>query len=237
VNRLIALAFPLLLLAACRDASSPSSPIDPLRQAQLVGAPAPSPLVSVPLPNQTLELWPFTGFGFGQAADPVSLIWIGHPDPRVLRAALLLLDGDRTAFGFPDAFPFNCTWHDDPEVQTEVAYTTASGWVGSPIMLECGTYDQARLHLRFFDVGGATVGGAPFEVYIPGSLQHQTLQGPKGGLSRRQVVPQIVPQKGKTPSTRGPKSLSSLEAPVGIEPTNRGFADLCLTTWLRRRET
>src|SRR5207237_10855707 len=25
------------------------------------------------------------------------------------------------------------------------------------------------------------------------------------------------------------------EAPVGIERTNRGFADLCLTTWLRRR--
>jgi hypothetical protein len=26
------------------------------------------------------------------------------------------------------------------------------------------------------------------------------------------------------------------EATVGFEPTNKGFADLCLTTWLRRRE-
>src|SRR6476469_7781141 len=26
------------------------------------------------------------------------------------------------------------------------------------------------------------------------------------------------------------------KAPVGIEPTNGGFADLCLTTWLRRRK-
>src|SRR5712692_7378811 len=31
------------------------------------------------------------------------------------------------------------------------------------------------------------------------------------------------------------KSLRCKEAPVGIEPTNRGFSDLCLTTWLRRR--
>ena len=32
-----------------------------------------------------------------------------------------------------------------------------------------------------------------------------------------------------------PKLLISLKAAVGIEPTNKGFADLCLTTWLRRR--
>jgi hypothetical protein len=31
-------------------------------------------------------------------------------------------------------------------------------------------------------------------------------------------------------------SFQGLEAAVGIEPTDKGFADLCLTTWLRRLE-
>ena len=165
-----------LTLGAC--AGHPAAPTAPSLgrpSAARAGAPAPSPLVTLPLPGRTLELWPFTGFGFGQQSDPVNLVWTGHADPRALRAALLSLDGDRTAFGFPAVFPFNCTWHDEPEVQPEVAYTAASGWVGSPIMLECGTYDQARFHLRFFDVGGVTVGGAPFEVLIPGTLDHQTI--------------------------------------------------------------
>ena len=171
----VALLTTLLFAAACTEqASAPRARGAQLRADQ-IAAPAPTPLVPVALPTQTLGLWPFTGFGFGEQSDPVNLIWIGQADPLRLRAALLQLTGDRTAVGFPNVFPFNCTWHDEPEVQPEVAYTSASGWVGSPIMLECGSYAEARFHLRFFDVGGATVGGAPFEVYIPGTLDHQTI--------------------------------------------------------------
>jgi len=177
MNRKLLLTSLALAFVACNE--SPHTPTGPSPLGMLNdrgGAPAPSPLVSVPIPGRTISLWPYQGFGFGVQSDPVNLIWTGRADPRRLRAALLGLDGDRTAFGFPNVFPFNCTWHDQPEVQPEVAYTTQSGWVGSPILLECGAFDQIRFHLRFFDVGGGvTVGGAPFEVFIPGTVNHQTI--------------------------------------------------------------
>src|SRR5881394_4487835 len=54
-------------------------------------------------------------------------------------------------------------------------------------------------------------------------------EGPRATTTaRRSVVLREI-------AARKRKSRWSSEAPVGIEPTNRGFADLCLTTWLRRR--
>ena len=43
-------------------------------------------------------------------------------------------------------------------------------------------------------------------------------------------------QNGNRQLSAARNCLISLKAAIGIEPMNKGFADLCLTTWLRRRE-
>src|SRR5687768_4514220 len=52
---------------------------------------------------------------------------------------------------------------------------------------------------------------------------------------RLENLPKNLPKWKRAPEVGARNCLWLKEAPVGIEPTNGGFADLCLTTWLRRR--
>jgi hypothetical protein len=109
------------------------------------------------------------------------LIFTGHADPVEIRAALLALSGDRTAFGFPAAYPFNATWSDAiGDVQTD--YAEGPGWTSSVVQLQLGEYAPLRFHLRLFRVRGlfgssesVTIGAAHFEALIPGTADHQVL--------------------------------------------------------------
>jgi hypothetical protein len=133
-------------------------------------------LVTVDLGGSSLEFWPYTGRTptLGDAADPINLVLRGGADPRILRARLMYLDGDRSAFGMPSVFPFNCTWS-DAIGGTQSTFATGFGWSGSAVQLQCGTYDPARLHLRFFPFGDWTVANSHFDLLIPGTTDHEVV--------------------------------------------------------------
>jgi hypothetical protein len=140
---------------------------------------APEGTVEITLGSSTVELWPWTGSDLdGTRVDPVNVIFVGHADPLRIRAALLELDGDRTAFGFPNAYPFNSTWSDAMgDVQT--SWTSDTGWTGSVIQLQLGVYEPMRFHLRLFPtlspLGDGriwTVAGVHMDVKIPGTADH-----------------------------------------------------------------
>jgi len=136
---------------------------------------APAPLVNIGLPGNMTEFWPYTGQNFsGEPQDPVNLVFMGKADPRDIRAALLALDGDRSAFGMPAQSPFNDVWQDAiGDVQT--AYGTDNEWTGGAVQLACGPYGPVRFHLRLFRLGDWTIGNAHFELMIPGTTDHQVL--------------------------------------------------------------
>ena len=165
----------LYLFSACEKMEKPllgPDPGDQISGKKNTGTQnIPGPLVIY----DNLEFWPYTGNDFsGIPSDPINVILTGNADPRMVRAALMFLDGDRTAWGFPANFPFNVTWQDAiGGVQT--TYSSNSSWVGSPIQMEAGDYQQMRFHIRFFDMGEATLVGSHLEFLIPNTTEHQVI--------------------------------------------------------------
>jgi hypothetical protein len=168
------LALPVVF-SSCVDDPVSLTAVDadfgPSMSADGASPPPPDGLV----PSGSIELWPWTGRDLsGATADPVNLLFVGDADVVSLRAALLALDGNRTAFGFPPASPFDCTWKDaHGEIQT--TYSSGAGWVASAVQLECGDYAPVRFHVRLFDAGSAVIGAVHFDLLIPGTPQHQVL--------------------------------------------------------------
>ncbi len=172
---LAATAALLVGLAACvDDARIPTdlaADTEALMSASGLAPPPPPGLVTV----GSLDLWPWTGRDLsGATADPMNLLFQGNVDLVSLRAALLSLDGNRAAFGFPPNFPFDCTWS-DAHGQMQTTFSSGGGWVANAIQLECGTYDQLRFHVRLFDAGDWVIGAVHFDLLIPGTPQHQVI--------------------------------------------------------------
>lgn len=138
-------------------------------------APAPANTVVVTLGGVSETIWPFTGNDFsGTPSDPVNLIFTGTADPRTIRDILLSLDGDRTKFGFPNEFPFNCTWS-DAFGDEQGAWAEAEGWQGGAVQLQCGSFNPMRFHLRLFREGGFTLANAHLDLLIPDTTDHELL--------------------------------------------------------------
>lgn len=135
----------------------------------------PTELVDLDYFGQAMNFWPYTGVDFSATPqDPINLVFVGHADPRDIRAALLSLDGDRSAFGLPNEAPFNAQW-DDAIGDMQSGYGEESGWTGSAIQLACGEYGPLRFHMRLFRIGDYTVANAHLDLQIPGTADHQVI--------------------------------------------------------------
>ena len=151
------------------------------RAVSLSSVDAPADLVTMEHGSQSLEFWPYTSMGLSDVpSDPINLVFVGDASPVAIRAALLALDGDRTALGLPPVPPFNARWA-DAQGDAQGTYATDGGWTGSVIQLALGDYQPLRIHVRLFSTkapfgeGTWTLGGAHFEALIPGTTEHQVL--------------------------------------------------------------
>jgi hypothetical protein len=164
-------AFALAAVSGCADERDP---LEPARTSGSVVEGEPAGVTTVSLGSGDLVFWPFTSSAInGPETDPINLVFPSR-DAREIRAALLFLDGNRTAFGLPSAAPFNCVWK-EAVGGAQVSYSRETGWTGSAIQLECGEYAPMRFHLRLFPVGTSTIANVHFEVIVPGTNQHEVL--------------------------------------------------------------
>ena len=172
MSRLVSPALVLaVMLGAC---SEPESDPTAAALSRTGAAVTPTPLVEIP-GGAPLRFWPFVQAGLtGIGEDPINLVFQGAADPTNIRAALMALDGNRSAYGFPPVAPFDCTWT-DAIGGVMASYADGPGWTGGAIQLACGPYGPIRFHLRLFDAGASVIGNAHFEVVIPGTADHQVL--------------------------------------------------------------
>lgn len=186
------IAISLVLMPFQSGCSSDRNPVVPgsganasFGQEKTQASPAPPPgLATVSLGEESVTFWPYTGSSFdGTPVDPVNLIFAGQAEPVQIRSALLALDGDRSAYGFPPGFfPFDQRWTDAVGGDVQTNYEENAGWDGSVIQMTLGVYGPLRVHLRLFrtadpfGTGGIwTIGAAHFELQIPGTTEHQVL--------------------------------------------------------------
>jgi hypothetical protein len=151
---------------------------------------APDGLVTVSVFGRPRMFWPYVGRGpSAPADDPVNLVFSGQADPVRIRAALMALDGNRTAFGFPDAFPFNSRWT-DAYGDAMATYAEGEARTGGVIQLQVGDFSPVRVHLRLFQSGcghgvaECTLGAAHFELLIPA----RRITSPGWELAEQMVV-------------------------------------------------
>jgi len=208
-------ALTIVVLGGCTDdiTSPESDGGDAVASVFAGGPPPPAGLADVLFQGRSLRLWPFTGADLaGTASDPVNLLFTGDVDILSLRAALVGLDGDRTAFGFPMAFPFDCTWT-DASGGVQSAWTDGDGWSGNPVQLQCGRYDPVRFHLRLFPAGDWVVGAVHMDLLIPDTPEHQviswelarqlvTVDFLRSGLLDAAIPVSATPQISPAPSYR-----------------------------------
>lgn len=217
----------LVLMAACTTDDESPIPTDPNPEvsASVIGK-APRPLTNVTVGGKTHRIWAFVSADLDTPDDPVNLIFAGAADPIEIRSALLRLDGNRGGFGFPSGAPFDCVWSDAIGGVQGAYAAFPVGWVGSAIQLQCGGFGPIRFHLRLFKTGAITLGGAHFEVQIPGTTDHQVLswelaeQLVTADLMRSGLLggsPQATPTISPTPSHRGIPPIIYNGLPNGLK--------------------